>query len=83
MMRSMIVAFTDETACKYLDQQYMLGDNLCIVPVMNAAGTAEFYLQTVAHGQIYRVGRLMKEAGIIQRHVTISRHLYLHVQTVL
>ena len=31
MMRSMIIAFSDDTACKYLDQQYMLGDNLCIV----------------------------------------------------
>ena len=43
MMRSMVIAFSDETACKYLDQQYMLGDNLCIVPVMNEEGVAEFY----------------------------------------
>lgn len=63
MMRSMIVAFTDETACKYLDQQYMLGDNLCIVPVMNAAGTAEFYLPDcgtwtdIQSGETYEGGR--------------------------
>ena len=44
MMRSMVIAFTGETACKYLDQQYMLGDNLCIAPVMNEAGIAEFYV---------------------------------------
>lgn len=44
MMRSMIIAFSDDTACKYLDQQYMLGDNLCIVPVMNEEGIAEFYV---------------------------------------
>lgn len=63
MMRSMIVAFTDETACKYLDQQYMLGDNLCIVPVMNEAGTAEFYLPDcgtwtdIQSGETYEGGR--------------------------
>ncbi len=44
MMRSMIMAFTEDPACKYLDQQYMLGDNLLIVPVMNEEGTVQFYL---------------------------------------
>ncbi|QAA31782.1 alpha-xylosidase [Clostridium manihotivorum] len=44
MMRSMIIAFSKDTACKYLDQQYMLGDNLLIVPVMNEEGLAEFYV---------------------------------------
>lgn len=63
MMRSMIVAFTGETACKYLDQQYMLGDSLCIVPVMNEAGTAEFYLPDcgtwtdIQSGETYEGGR--------------------------
>ena len=44
MMRSMVIAFSKDTACKYLDQQYMLGDNLLIVPVMNEEGIAEFYV---------------------------------------
>ncbi|OPJ64426.1 alpha-xylosidase [Clostridium oryzae] len=44
MMRSMVIAFSNDTACKYLDQQYMLGDNLIIVPVMNEQGLAEFYV---------------------------------------
>lgn len=44
MMRSMVIAFSKDPACKYLDQQYMLGDNLCIVPVMNEEGIAEFYV---------------------------------------
>lgn len=44
MMRSMVIAFSNDTACKYLDQQYMLGDNLLIVPVMNEEGIAEFYV---------------------------------------
>ena len=44
MMRSMIIAFSEDTACKYLDQQYMLGDNLLIAPIMNEEGLAEFYV---------------------------------------
>ncbi len=44
MMRSMVIAFSEDTACKYLDAQYMLGDNLLIAPVMNEEGTVEFYV---------------------------------------
>ena len=43
-MRSMVIAFSNDTACKYLDQQYMLGDNLLIAPIMNEEGIAEFYV---------------------------------------
>ena len=63
MMRSMVIAFTDDTACKYLDQQYMLGDNLCIVPVMNEEGKAEFYVPDcgtwtdIQSGEKYEGGR--------------------------
>lgn len=44
MMRSMVIAFSNDIACKYLDQQYMLGDNLLIAPIMNEEGIAEFYV---------------------------------------
>lgn len=44
MMRSMVIAFTNETPCKYLDQQYMLGDSLLVAPVMSETGDVEFYL---------------------------------------
>ena len=44
MMRAMVVEFSDDTACKYLDTQYMLGDSLMVVPVFNEQGIAEFYL---------------------------------------
>lgn len=63
MMRSMIIAFSDDTACKYLDQQYMLGDNLCIVPVMNEEGIAEFYVPDngtwtdIQSGEAYEGGK--------------------------
>ena len=63
MKRSMIIAFSDDTACKYLDQQYMLGDNLCIVPVMNEEGIAEFYVPDngtwtdIQSGETYEGGK--------------------------
>lgn len=63
MMRSMIIAFSDDTACKYLDQQYMLGDNLFIVPVMNEEGIAEFYVPDngtwtdIQSGETYEGGK--------------------------
>ena len=66
MMRSMVIAFTGETACKYLDQQYMLGDNLCIVPVMNEEGIAEFYVPDcgtwtdIQSGETYEGGKYYK-----------------------
>ena len=40
----MVIAFSNDPACKYLDAQYMLGDNLLIAPVMNEEGIAEFYV---------------------------------------
>lgn len=62
MMRSMIIAFSNDTACKYLDQQYMLGDNLLIAPVMNEEGIAEFYVPEgtwydIVTNDIYEGGR--------------------------
>ena len=63
MMRPMIVSFTEDTACKYLDTQYMLGDNLCVVPVMNEQGIAEFYVPDcgtwtdIQSGETYEGGR--------------------------
>lgn len=63
MMRPMIVSFTEDTACKCLDTQYMLGDNLCVVPVMNEEGIAEFYVPDcgtwtdIQSGETYEGGR--------------------------
>lgn len=44
MMRPMVMDFTDDKVCRYLDQQYMLGDNLLCAPVLSEDGTVEFYL---------------------------------------
>lgn len=82
MMRSMIVEFTEDTTCKYLDTQYMLGESLLIAPVLNEDGIAEFYLPEgiwtdIVTGDTYEGGKFVKrtctytEMPILARENTI------------
>ena len=43
-MRSMVLEFTDDRNCSYLDKQYMLGDNLLVAPIFNDESIGSFYL---------------------------------------
>ena len=43
-MRSMIMEFTKDPVCGYLDRQYMLGDSLLVAPVFDKDGLVEYYL---------------------------------------
>lgn len=43
-MRSMILEFTEDRNCAYLDKQYMLGDNLLVAPIFNEDSIGEYYL---------------------------------------
>ena len=45
-MRSMVLEFTEDKMCNYLDKQYMLGDNLLVAPIFNDESRAEYYLPT-------------------------------------
>lgn len=44
MMRSMMLEFENDYNCRYLDKQYMQGDNLLVAPVFNEEGMAHYYL---------------------------------------
>lgn len=44
MMRSMVLEYMDDPVCRYLDRQYMFGDNLLVAPIFNPEGQAEYYL---------------------------------------
>lgn len=44
VMRAMVLEFPDDPGCKYLDQQYMLGDSLMVAPVFNEEGSVSYYL---------------------------------------
>ena len=43
-MRSMVLEFTEDKTCHYVDKQYMLGDSLLVAPIFNDRGIAEYYL---------------------------------------
>ena len=43
-MRSMVLEFTEDRNCSYLDKQYMLGDNLLVAPIFNEESIGSFYL---------------------------------------
>jgi alpha-D-xyloside xylohydrolase len=43
-MRSMVLEFTKDKNCSYLDKQYMLGDSLLVAPIFNEESVGEFYL---------------------------------------
>lgn len=43
-MRSMVLEYTNDRICNYLDKQYMFGDNLLVAPIFNDEGMAEYYL---------------------------------------
>ena len=44
VMRSMVMEFTEDENCQYLDRQYMFGDNLLVAPIFNEDGKGRFYL---------------------------------------
>jgi alpha-D-xyloside xylohydrolase len=43
-MRAMVLEFPDDPACRALDRQYMLGDDLLVAPVFSEDGTVEYYV---------------------------------------
>ncbi len=44
MMRSMVLEFTEDLNCAYLDKQYMYGDSLLVAPIFNDKSMACYYL---------------------------------------
>lgn len=44
MMRSMVLEFTQDLNCAYLDKQYMFGDSLLVAPIFNEESKAIYYL---------------------------------------
>lgn len=43
-MRSMVMEYTNDRNCAYLDKQYMLGDNLLVAPIFNDESLGIYYL---------------------------------------
>ncbi|MBQ8281601.1 MAG: alpha-xylosidase [Lachnospiraceae bacterium] len=43
-MRAMVLEYTDDPSCAYLDKQYMLGDSILVAPIFNDKSMGKFYL---------------------------------------
>lgn len=66
VMRAMILENQNDPACRYLDRQYMLGDNILVAPIFNEEGIAEYYLPegkwtNFITGKTYEGGRYITE----------------------
>lgn len=44
MMRAMVLEFSEDPACAWLDRQYMLGPSLLVAPLFRDDGTVSYYL---------------------------------------
>ncbi|MFG1809724.1 alpha-xylosidase [Streptomyces sp. NPDC049040] len=44
VMRAMVLQFPGDPACRTLDRQYMLGDDLLVAPVFSEDGSVEYYV---------------------------------------
>lgn len=67
MMRGMILEFSDDPACDYLDLQYMLGDSLLVAPVFTHDGSVNYYVPTgvwtnLLNGKTVEGPRWMRES---------------------
>ena len=61
-MRSMVLEYTEDKTCHYVDKQYMLGDNLLVAPIFNEEGTALYYVPAgkwtdIQTGKVYEGGK--------------------------
>jgi alpha-D-xyloside xylohydrolase len=66
VMRSMVLEFTEDKTCHYLDKQYMLGDSLLVAPIFNDESRAEYYLPNGVwtnffNGKEYKGGTWVEE----------------------
>ncbi len=50
VMRPMILEYTSDPACRYLDMQYMLGDALLVAPIFNEEGSVFYFLPETEKG---------------------------------
>ena len=71
-MRSMVLEYTQDKTCHYVDKQYMLGDALLVAPIFNDQGIAEYYLPEGTWTDFF-TGEEKKGAGwISEKHGYLS-----------
>lgn len=71
-MRAMVLEFNDDMACKYLDQQYMLGESLLVAPIFNPEGEVSYYVPQGTWTNFFTGERIEGGRWINEKHGYLS-----------
>ncbi|HHX62816.1 MAG TPA: alpha-xylosidase [Epulopiscium sp.] len=71
-MRSMVLEFTEDKTCHFVDRQYMLGENLLVAPIFNEEGIAEYYLPKGIWTNYFTGEKITGEKWITENHGYLS-----------
>lgn len=71
-MRSMVLEFTEDRTCHYVDKQYMLGDNLLVAPIFNDESMAEYYLPAGTWTNFFTGEEVQGQRWINEKHGYLS-----------
>ena len=74
-MRSMVLEFTEDKTCHYVDRQYMLGENLLVAPIFNEEGIADYYLPKGTWTNYFTSEKVIGEKWIKEKHGYLSMPL--------
>ncbi|OMF98463.1 alpha-xylosidase [Paenibacillus sp. FSL R7-0337] len=83
LLRPMILEFMEDPACNYLDQQYMLGDNLLIAPIMREDGKVKFYLPYGNWTHLFTGEKIAGGRWVEQEYDYMGLPLYVRPNTIL
>ncbi|MBQ7954946.1 MAG: alpha-xylosidase [Lachnospiraceae bacterium] len=71
-MRSMVIEFTEDKTCGFVDKQYMLGDSLLVAPIFNEDSMAEYYLPVGTWTNFFTGEKVEGGKWITEKHDYLS-----------
>jgi alpha-D-xyloside xylohydrolase len=81
-MRSMVLEFTEDKTCHYLDKQYMLGDCILVSPIFNDNSMAEYYLPAGTWTNYFTGEKTEGSRWITEKHGYLSIPLMIRENSV-
>ena len=71
-MRSMVLEFTEDRTCHYVDKQYMLGDSFMVAPIFREDSMAEYYLPAGTWANYFTGEKVEGLRWITEKHGYLS-----------
>jgi alpha-D-xyloside xylohydrolase len=78
MLRALMLEFPEDPACRYLDQQYLLGPALLVAPVFDPRGVVDYYLPAGDWANLLTGESAHGPAWRTERHGPLSLPLWVH-----